>query len=348
MIGQVAVEQDAAPADRKRLFVSLNVKLLVGFTLIFTVVFAGAYYWFYEFSTENALQAIKTDLTDTITGALAGLNGDHFQELVQQGSANGTNGQSTNAYYQEELQWFNQVHGLQPRAIPYSYIKGPDQNGRPTNYFIVDYLQINEPSKAAAFHEQWVVPEGSHSPEGLQQLSYAMTPYKDQWGTWVSAYAPIKNSAGQTVGALGVDFHAEYVTQVQQQILGQVGVAFGVTYAVLFVLVFLVSRFLTHPIRLLTKAAYLIGDGDYSSNLERLRRGWLHDEIAILSQVFDTMVAKVREREQSLVRKVEQLTVQIDEEKRKQDVKAIVDSDMFQQLQDRARMMRARAAERRS
>lgn len=336
-----------APAEtpaRKGLFVSLNVKLLVGFTLVFSMVFSGAYYWFYDFSTRNALQAIQTDLTDTINGALKGINGDDFESLARDGKADGPDGQSTDPRYQAELKWFDEVHGLQPRAIPYSYVRGPDQDGKPTNYFIVDYLQINEPSKAAGFHEQWVVPPGSRSPQGLDELSYAMTPYTDQWGTWVSAYAPILNSKSEKVGALGIDFHAEYVRQVQSRILDNVGVAFGVTYAVLFVLVFGISRLLTRPIAALTRVARRIGEGDYTADLQALRGGRMHDEISSLAQVFDLMVAKVSERERNLVRKVEQLTIQIDEDKRRKDVSAIVESDGFAALREKSRAMRERAA----
>ena len=38
----------------KVFFISLRIKLLIGFTLLFTVVFAVAFYWFYQFSTDLA------------------------------------------------------------------------------------------------------------------------------------------------------------------------------------------------------------------------------------------------------------------------------------------------------
>lgn len=53
----------------KRRFISLRVKLLVGFTLLFTVVFAIAFYWFYTFATKTALQQIEADMVSTLDGA---------------------------------------------------------------------------------------------------------------------------------------------------------------------------------------------------------------------------------------------------------------------------------------
>ena len=41
--------------------------------------------------------------------------------------------------------------------------------------------------------------------------------YSDGFGNWISGYAPIKNSSGVIVGALGVDFEADYVAQVRQR-----------------------------------------------------------------------------------------------------------------------------------
>ena len=54
------------------------------------------------------------------------------------------------------------------------------------------------------------------------------------------------------------------------------------------------------------------------------------------------MVSRVREREQVLARKVERLTIEIDEAKRQQEVSQIVESDSFRSLQDRAEEMRLR------
>lgn len=50
----------------KVFFISLRIKLLIGFTLLFTVVFAVAFYWFYQFSTDLAMQRITDDLVNTI------------------------------------------------------------------------------------------------------------------------------------------------------------------------------------------------------------------------------------------------------------------------------------------
>ncbi len=39
--------------------------------------------------------------------------------------------------------------------------------------------------------------------------SFTITPYVDRWGRWISAFYPIKDPAGKTVGVLGVDLVAQ-------------------------------------------------------------------------------------------------------------------------------------------
>ena len=325
-------------------FISLQVKLLVGFTLLFTLIFSGVYYWFYSLATADALASIKESLTYTIDGAVAGIDGDEFAALVRDGQRNAA-GLTDDPRYASELAWLTKVHSLDPRAYPYSYIPGPDVNGKQTNLFIVDFLQVADPARAAGFKESWTLNSGD-SRGGFEQLTYKLTPYTDKWGSWVSAYAPIKDSSGNVVGALGVDFRADYVYQVQDNILKQFVPTIILTYVVLVILVFALSRTLTEPVRKLTRAARCIADGDYEQHLTGPRAPRLHDEISTLTNVFELMVAKVRQREQILVKKVEQLTIEIDEAKRKREVSQIVDTDFFQGLQGRADELRRRRTNR--
>ena len=68
----------------------------------------------------------------------------------------------------------------------------------------------------------------------------------------------------------------------------------------------------------------------------------MQDEINTLSGVFTIMVDKVHQREQALRQQVEELKIEIDENKRQKQVSEIVESDFFQQLQERARTLRQR------
>jgi HAMP domain-containing protein len=140
------------------------------------------------------------------------------------------------------------------------------------------------------------------------------------------------------------------VRQVQDSIRSRTLLAFGVTYAILFLLVYSLSSVITRPITALTAVAERIGEGDYEGVHEQLARTstakLFADETTALSQVFEIMVDKVYQREQTLRRQVEELRIEIDETRRQQDVGEIVETDFFRELQAKARDMRARRDDR--
>jgi methyl-accepting chemotaxis protein len=126
--------------------------------------------------------------------------------------------------------------------------------------------------------------------------------------------------------------------------LDSVGVAFVITYVMLFVLVFLFSGSLTRPIAALTRSARRVAEGDYSRRGIPEVRGTIRDETTTLADVFRQMVAKVAGREMELKEQMRELTltmhIQIDQLKKAKSVAAITESEYFLQLQEKARKMR--------
>jgi HAMP domain len=366
---------ETASAEKKRTFISLRVKLLIGFTLIFTIVFAVAFFWFYSFATEQAMNRIQRDLTDTLQAAAKGTNVEELMALYREGKPN-ADGFTDDPRYLDQLNWLQTVHNIEPRAWPYNYIKGDDAT--PVIY-IADLWYRYDKSKAVKFMEPKTSKgqsyqgfSGLHLRQGYpfeETLGdwctgsfgtafpdwcddYDTFPvasitgkgfytYRDQWGRWVSAYAPVYDAGGTAVAAVGVDFEANYVDDVQKAIGDKVFIAFAITYASLFALIYLFSRALTRPISSLTVTAMAIGEGDYEQDLSGLLRQRFPDEIDTLAQVFQIMVDKVYQREQTLRRQVQELQIMVDETKKKQQVDEIADSDFFRDLQAKAKKLRA-------
>lgn len=320
-------------------FVSLRVKLLIGFTLLFAVVFAVAFYWFYNFASDMALRRIQEDLTDTLMAAAEGVDIESFVALAKEGVPR-EDGYTDDPRYWEHVDWLVTVNKIEPRALAYTYVRGEEEN---QIVFIGSVGAVEDPPWGVKFLEPYT--STGSALRGLDGTTYRsdFKPYEDKWGKWVSGYTPIRNEQGEPIGAIGIDFRADYVYEVQQAIRDRVWIAFGITYATLFVLVFLVSRTLTRPIIGLTSVAERIGEGDYEQDLSYLRKGRFPDEIGTLAEVFEIMIGKVYQREQTLIRQVEELRIEIDEVKRQKQVSEIVESDFFQDLQAKARGMRRRS-----
>ncbi|MEW5940984.1 MAG: HAMP domain-containing protein, partial [Chloroflexota bacterium] len=212
--------------------------------------------------------------------------------------------------------------------------------------YVADLWARYDPSKATPF---LFTRTSKKSYNGLTELikrlddNNEFTPYTDDFGSWVSAYQPILDANGNSVGAMGVDFEADYVYEVQGAIRDRVFAAFVITYLGLFILVFWVSRTLTRPISALTVTANRIGEGDYDQDFSEVKQsGRVSDEIGALADVFEIMVGKVYQREQTLRKQVEALKIEIDDTKRKAQVSEIAETDFFRDLQKKAREMRSR------
>jgi len=101
------------------------------------------------------------------------------------------------------------------------------------------------------------------------------------------------------------------------------------------------ARRVAGPVGELTAAARAVEDASYDpGTLDRV--AGRRDEIGRLAQVFDRMAREVREREERMRRKIKQLSVQIDEAKRREQVAEITETDYFRDLQQRARKLRGR------
>ena len=181
--------------------------------------------------------------------------------------------------------------------------------------------------------------------DGVREAGAETELWADEWGEWLSGYAPIYNSEGEAVGAVGVDMCAADVIQLQRSIRLTILPVFGISLVLLAGVVFAVAHGISRPISTLTRAAEGVGQGDYDQDFAHLYSGRFRDEVATLAEVFEMMVDKVRERERRLKQRVEDLQIIIDERKRKKHVQEITDSEFFRDLQARARVLRAQVQE---
>ncbi len=368
-------------SEQKKRFLSLRWKILGGFTILFGVVFAVAFYWFYNTAEALALERIREDLVSTLEAAAVGVDVEELLALAATGQPN-ADGFSDDPRYVSQLDWLDEVHQIEERAWPYLYIPGSAPN---EVLPIVDLLARYDPESSFLFLDPYTSRSG-FIVLGLEEQTFRLVDagptawattfhdyleergaseatlarvdslhdwlaqyfkpefgiYGDQFGRWVSGYMPLVNAEGEKVGGIGMDFQADYVESVRQSIRDQVLPAFIITYGALFILVYIVSDFLTRPIVRLTAAAQRLGEGDYQQSFTGMSEGRTLDEIGRMANVFQIMANKVYQREQSLLRQVAELKIEIDESKQKSHVSEIVDTDFFRDLQSKANRMRTK------
>lgn len=121
--------------------------------------------------------------------------------------------------------------------------------------------------------------------------------YTNQHGTWITAFAPIRNGAGKTVAALDVDFRAnvylEELAAVRRQFyLHSLAGAVLALAAGVFL-----ARQITRPVGQLSRMARRVVEGDLTTQ-ERVKS---RDEIGLLGNVLHLMVERVHVSHRNVV-----------------------------------------------
>lgn len=345
-----AIQPAADEKQPKTFFVSLRFKLILLLAVLFVIAFASIFYWLDGFVTSMAMENLRRDLLATAQAAASGIDGDAHTALY-------TSGEIDDATYTEIADYLRVVKRTNPQASGvYTYLQLPD---KPDQVQLVVSAALppgmEDPSLNAGKAGECVVPSYARPGLGMDYTDISPTMvagittpgaeselWPDDFGVWLSGYAPIYNSQGQPVGAVGVDMCALDVVQLQQNIRNNTFVAMGITLLALIVVVGVVATGITRPVMELTRLADQIGAGDYDQDFSHLYAVRLQDEVNKLASVFELMTSKVYTREQTLRARVEQLEIMIDESKRDHQVSEIVDSDFFQDLQEKVHTMRKR------
>jgi hypothetical protein len=322
---------------RDGLYVSLRWKLAAAFTLLLTAVFAVAY-WTLDRSLARSLEErLESEITQVAAGAAAAVDPHGLRQLSDQLHAGRPLDAAVLRAQQAELEDVARVSSLE-RA--YTYVGTPDGG-------LQRLAGVGTNSNGRRIADAGPVP----TPSRLQ-LAGLVTPQLEGRGSdgdtaWgMSAYAPVLLD-GRPVGAVSVDYSVAHVEQARDQQGRSLLAGFAVTYLLMLLVVLVLSRNLTERLRRVTGIADGMGAGGEELNeapgaLVRAGRTRLPDELATLAGVLADMGKRVADRERSLVREVQLLTVQVDEARKRQAVEAITESPGFDDLVARAAALRAR------
>lgn len=116
--------------------------------------------------------------------------------------------------------------------------------------------------------------------------------YTDMYGTWVSAYAPIRTKSGKITGILEADYEVHALTARINQEFVYVGVAVMLSALFGIGLMVMLSRRISRPIQILADAVDRIAHGDFKTGIE-FRRG---DEIGYLGDHINSMAVSLAEK----------------------------------------------------
>lgn len=313
---------------------TIRTKLLIAFMSVFTVFLMGIFYWFYQYSTERMMNELRQSLIVTAGTAAQMIDAEAHTRILNSGAED-------DADYVKIAQALRLARNANPRAAAvYTAVKSP--GGNPTELLFVVSAD-EDPETRAHLRDTY---DASNAPEMIEAFNGIpiadVEMGADEYGTWLSGYAPIRDRDGKTLAIVGVDMDASDVAAMQRQITLIASLVFVIAFATVFAVVFIASGMITRPLSEITAAARLLErDNPYEPTLlDKVAEG--KDEIGTLARVFDRMAEKVYVRQEELKREVEKLKIEIDQAKRAREVKEIVDTQYFQDLKEKSETMRRR------
>jgi adenylate cyclase len=264
-----------------RLWRRLHIRLTVlygGLTLL-SIILLGV--GTYRSAVQRELGAIRQLLAATSNGLAASIDAQAVATLPAEP-------RQPAALHRLLLTRFGEVARQEP-DVQSIYLLRPTQE--PTRLrFVVDYVRQGPAGQPGQLYDASDVPLML---KGFRQHVVEEFPVRDSFGRSLSAYAPVKTPQGKQVAVLGVDMDASRIDQIQEDVLRDVALSFGITTLLLGALAALVGWNLRAPLERIMAATTAISSGELDTRIG-MRRG---DELGLMSRHIDRMAAQLQERE---------------------------------------------------
>jgi GAF domain-containing protein/HAMP domain-containing protein len=297
--------------ENKRGYFSLRAKLILGFSLVAAFASLITTFATYASTQRQLIENFRRRALTVASITALQQNGDEFEKIT---SANDP------LYEAFRLKNFEILQSDPDFVFVYTMRK--DAQGI---YFVVDGNDLNaegfSPYGEGYLEPSTLLVENFDSMTGPIVESEI---YSDEYGSFLSAYAPILTSDGRRVGVVGVGIAADVIIQEQRQILFN---SILVSLAVLAMGVFfgsLAGNALTKPVAKLAEGTLAFASGKFDQRMDIIS----NDEIGDLANIFNRMADQLRDALTVLEQRVRDRTIDLKNavltsEKRTQELQSI-------------------------
>lgn len=256
-------------------FQGIQAKLILYFVALFLFISVTTGFVQYKVTMDIQFEDIRSDAKQLAAAASLVIDGDRHENLIAEQDAASPDYEQIRANLQEFMEKTD-ISGVYTLA----------QNDENTVQFIIDadedpielgytYDYLSEMKNAFA---------GTASAE-----SEIMT---DQWGSVLSAYAPINDSQGEIVGIVGVDIDATEVAAIKAQQIKILSIGTLLGGLIMLLVSYFISLRITKPINTLDQLFEELGSagGDLTKKIE-IKTG---DEIESLANSVSKFIENIR------------------------------------------------------
>lgn len=241
----------------KKLFTfSLKTKIIVTFLIVAILSSFGIGYYTYEKARMTIKDLIGQNALNITRSVVSEIDVDKFEKLQ-------TPEDMDTEYYKELREELNTVR--KSIGLKYLYTMRKTEDGK--YIYVVDGLPIGDEDESLLgdVEEESMTDVMVSSFNGKE--GYELDDVTQTWGTLISAYVPIVDKSGKTVGLLGADFEAGYIveqlTNTRTFIIAVIALAF-------LVVTFLEMRVIRRTVQLEAT------NNELQNTLEKLKQAQAH------------------------------------------------------------------------
>jgi methyl-accepting chemotaxis protein len=241
---------------------SLETKLTVSFLVLILLVSMSTF----SFTVQEAKTAITNQMKEELI-----LSANIMSSQVDGDLLNQIHGEedTENEAFMQVYKKLDELRGDNTDIITYLYVLRLDDDGNARFIVDVDYLEdgvvdvyaddLYEDAPIEDIEKGMVAPLASDEP------------YTDEWGTFMTGYAPIYDSDGNVAGVLGVDFDIATVKEKQDFLSSLVYyILIGSILAATSVILYF-SRTIIKDLNSITKVANSISNGELNVDLPEIK-----------------------------------------------------------------------------
>lgn len=260
---------------------SLQTKMMLLFSTLILAAMISIGISIYTSSVQLVTQSIGNQAMSVLTYSLKSVNPPVFETITPE------KGETDD--YTSLRQKLNEIR--EANGLKYLYtIRRTEANGIAEYRYVVDGMPLNS-NEASELGEVEV--EGIESFAKVYETASPLVgvlDVTDEYGATLSAYAPIKNADGATIGIIGADFDSSEINALLNKNKMHSLVVSAITMMITLVLVFFLTTFFVRPIRRLTAQIGKVGEGNLTIDFETKR----NDELGALTRAFQQTVYDLR------------------------------------------------------
>jgi methyl-accepting chemotaxis protein len=222
---------------------------LVGLVVLISGALTAVQFFRYKVDLDTDLR--KNLLNQVTIGALS-IDGDAHERISKESGIN-------NPDYQKVIIPMKKIQEANP-DLNYVYTVEPDGQG--------GWLFITDTSDDGSLIESPIEDLSqilADNPNGFDTPAVENEYYTDEWGTWLTGYAPIRDNSGKVTAYLAFDIGEKTITDKVNRLLLISGLIFLAALPVTILIGWLISRAIMLPILKVSRLARSLAENDLPS-----------------------------------------------------------------------------------